>query len=165
MDEAREWLNDNRTVVARQVLTGYGGAGIVVVPPGQELPPAPLYTKYVSKMSEFRVHCVGDEIIDVQRKAARRDVPPDRINWQVRNHGNGFIYVRGDVKAPRDVLDQALAAFRHTRLDFGAVDVLWNQKGQKAYVLEINTAPGLEGQTLTNYSNALRRRADALLHL
>ena len=42
-------------------------------------------------------------------------------------------------------------------VDFGAVDVVWNQQNGQAYVLEINTAPGLAGQTITSYANAFRR--------
>jgi glutathione synthase/RimK-type ligase-like ATP-grasp enzyme len=36
-------------------------------------------------------------------------------------------------------------------LDFGAVDVIWNERQQRAYVLEINSAPGLEGTTIDDY--------------
>jgi D-alanine-D-alanine ligase-like ATP-grasp enzyme len=39
-----------------------------------------------------------------------------------------------------------------TGLDFGAVDVIWNAQKEKPYVLEINTAPGLEGQTIADYA-------------
>ena len=41
-------------------------------------------------------------------------------------------------------------------LDFGAVDVIYNGHSNRAYVLEINTAPGLTGTTLDNYAAALR---------
>ena len=43
-------------------------------------------------------------------------------------------------------------------LDFGAVDVLWNERQQKAYVCEVNTAPGLEGITLDNYLKEIKER-------
>jgi hypothetical protein len=49
-------------------------------------------------------------------------------------------------------------------LDFGAVDLIWNENQNVVYVLEVNTAPGMEGTTLENYcdafSNALYRRAN-----
>jgi D-alanine-D-alanine ligase-like ATP-grasp enzyme len=41
-------------------------------------------------------------------------------------------------------------------LDFGAVDVIWNEKQQRAYVLEVNTAPGLEGQTVDDYARGIK---------
>jgi len=42
-------------------------------------------------------------------------------------------------------------------LDFGAVDVVFNSKEKLAYVLEINTAPGLTGSTLDGYVERLRK--------
>ena len=42
-------------------------------------------------------------------------------------------------------------------LDFGAVDVIWNEHESKAYVLEINTAPGLEGSTVEDYKEFFNR--------
>jgi D-alanine-D-alanine ligase-like ATP-grasp enzyme len=42
-------------------------------------------------------------------------------------------------------------------LDFGAVDVIYNRAQDKAYVLEVNTAPGLEGSTLDNYVEAIQK--------
>jgi glutathione synthase/RimK-type ligase-like ATP-grasp enzyme len=40
-------------------------------------------------------------------------------------------------------------------LTFGAVDIL-RDINRVSYVLEVNTAPGLEGTTLTNYERAIR---------
>jgi D-alanine-D-alanine ligase-like ATP-grasp enzyme len=41
-------------------------------------------------------------------------------------------------------------------LDFGAADVLFNARRNQAYVLEVNTAPGLEGQTVNDYAEAFK---------
>ncbi|MNY63636.1 hypothetical protein D3C86_2006230 [compost metagenome] len=41
-------------------------------------------------------------------------------------------------------------------LTFGAVDVIWNEYRHQAYVLEVNTAPGLTGTTLEKYAEAFR---------
>jgi glutathione synthase/RimK-type ligase-like ATP-grasp enzyme len=48
-----------------------------------------------------------------------------------------------------------LAAVSALGLDFGAVDIIWNEREDKCYVLEVNTAPGLQGSTLENYANAI----------
>ena len=40
-------------------------------------------------------------------------------------------------------------------LKIGAVDIIWNELENKCYVLEINTAPGLEGTTLVKYTEAI----------
>jgi len=141
-------------VVCRTVLAGHSGDGIVIAGSRDELVPAPLYTKYVKKQQEYRIH-VGrlpngeTTIISVQRKARREGF--ENPNWQVRNHNNGFVFVRGGVNPPQQVLDASTLALVTAGLDFGAVDVIWNEREQRAYVLEINSAPGLEGQTVTDY--------------
>lgn len=154
-ETVREWLDDGCTVVARTVLNGNSGAGIVIIEPDEEdIVNAPLYVKYVPKKQEYRIHVRGGEVVDVQRKARRKDTPDDQVNWKVRNHDNGFIFARNDVVAPEDVPVQALAAVKAIGLDFGAVDIIYNEKQQRAYVLEINTAPGLSGTTLEGYAEA-----------
>lgn len=141
-------------VVCRTVLNGHSGVGIVVANSADELVYAPLYTQYIKKKDEYRVH-VGttNRIIAVQRKARRRDVPDDEVNWQIRNHGNGFVFVRNNVEPPECVLDVAKRTLAATGLDFGAVDVVYHEQSNRAYALELNTAPGLEGSTVQNYVN------------
>lgn len=156
---AREWILENSgCIVVRNVLNGHSGEGIELIGEEQarfeELPTAPLYTAYVPKKQEYRVHVFRGEVIDVQRKARRRDVPDEAINWKVRNHANGFVFARnGDAlrDVPADCLVQAVSAVTSLGLDFGAADVIYNDRQSLAYVLEVNTAPGLEGTTLTNY--------------
>lgn len=122
-----------------------------------DLVQAPLYTKYVKKTSEYRVHVFGEDVVQVDRKARSRSVPDEQVNWRVRNHSNGFIYER-NVDCPDDVKTQAILAVQMCGLDFGAVDVIYNNHHGLAYVLEVNTAPGLEGVTLENYYNEIMRR-------
>lgn len=156
---AEGWLSDGRAVVVRSILAGHSGAGMAIVEPGRGtvLPQAPLYTRYVPKMDEFRIHLVGGRVIDYQRKARRNDVPKEQANFKIRNLDGGFVFIRGGVNPPQDVLEQARRAFAATGLDFGAVDVIYNRKEGQAYILEVNTAPGLEGETVVSYSNALRK--------
>ena len=81
----------------------------------------------------------------------------DDPNWQVRNHANGFIYGRIGIAPPSCVLEVAMETFRKFDLDFGAVDVIYTENINRAYALEINTAPGLEGQTVISYAEELAR--------
>ena len=155
--EGVTWKGDT---VVRHKLTGHSGEGIEMVKAGDELPDAHLYVQYIRKEQEYRVH-VGrrnDEttIIAVQRKARRKDVPDEAVNWQVRNHKNGFIFAREGFTVPDSVLGVCKSALLASGLDFGAVDVIYNAKEGKAYVLEINTAPGLEGQTIADYAQFFR---------
>lgn len=148
---AQQWAADGATVVVRNKLTGHSGDGIVIIEKGGEVPQAPLYTKYVFKVKEFRVHVANGAAIDTQQKI--RDPDREPTNWKVRSHENGFIYVRNNV-VPSDVRDViACAAITALGLDFGAVDIIEDKHGN-LYVLEVNTAPGLDGQTIDTYGKA-----------
>ena len=154
---AKAWqLRKERTIIIRNQLTGHGGAGIQVVSSKEDLPEAPLYTRYIPKNDEYRVHVMFGKVVDTQKKARRYDVADEDVDWQIRNYTNGFIYMRENFTWPKDVEKQALAAVKTLQLEWGAVDVIWNDHAQKAYVLEVNTAPGLEGQTLKIYANVLK---------
>lgn len=129
---------------------------------------------YIKKRSEWRVHCAraieqlrdglrvrldDPAILDVQQKKRRqtwpdgRAVQPDEIDAQVRSWVNGWVFARREIECPNDVIEQASLAFKASGLDFGAVDVIWNEHREEAYVLEINTAPGIEGSTIDLYAS------------
>lgn len=152
-ETATMYIQDGGTVVCRAILNGHSGAGIVLAKTIPELVDAPLYVKYIPKKDEYRVHVGlgGVLIIDVQKKAKRANVPPNEVNYQIRNHANGFIYMREGIDPPEKVLTNAKECVRILGLNFGAVDVIWNERRQEAYVLEVNTAPGLAGTTLDKY--------------
>ena len=48
----------------------------------------------------------------------------------------------------------AIKAVEALDLDFGAVDIIETRQGE-IFVLEVNTAPGLEGKTVESYGNAI----------
>lgn len=166
-DVAKQWLTEDLGVVARTSLTASGGAGILLYfpengePDANEIAAAPLYTQYIKKQDEYRIHIYkrndGEEwvVFDWQRKAKRRD--DVEVNYQIRNHSNGWVFIRDGVEIPEPVMDVASTAMFELDLDFGAVDVIYNRKKKRAYVLEVNTAPGLEGQTLDSYAEMITK--------
>lgn len=150
-------------VVCRTILSGHSGKGIVIANDPSELVEAPLYVKYIPKQQEFRIH-VGRvsqdkpaEAFSIQRKARKKAC--ENPNWKVRTHANGFVFARTDVSPPQKVIDVACKAVEDSRIDFGAVDVVWNDHQRRAYVLEINTAPGLEGTTVDDYTKFMQKVA------
>lgn len=150
--EAQEWLNSGITVVERHTLTGHSGEGIRLVEFDEELSvDAKLYVQYIKKEHEYRLHVFRDEVFFIQRKARALEVPDDNVNWKVRNHANGFIYANKDIELPKVAHYMATNAIQALGLDFGAVDMIYNARQNKFYVLEINTAPGLSGTTLDKY--------------
>lgn len=153
-----EWLQEGAVVCARTLLRASGGDGLRLFDGCDIAPPAPLYTKYIKKKDEFRVHIMAGEVICIQRKALKKDFEPDdNIDHRIRNLANGYIFARNDIHCPPDVESQSILSIKEIGLDFGAVDVLWNEKKQQAFVLEINTAPGLEGTTVKDYGAAFRK--------
>lgn len=158
-DTARLWAANGHAVVCRTLLQADSGRGIVLANTVDEVVDAPLYTKYVPKRQEFRVHVFDDVVIDVQRKALRQDVNREHADWRIRNHSNGFVFARGDVEehANDRLKDLAVAAVDAHGLVFGAVDIVWNELHDIYYALEVNTAPGLEGQTVNKYVNAINQ--------
>lgn len=154
-EHASNMLTKGKVIVCRKVLNGSGGAGIVIAETPEQLVNAPLYVEYIPKTDEYRVHIVNGTIIDIQRKARRKDVA--NPNWKVRNLAGGFIYSRADLNVPVCVTDVAIRCMEKLGgLNFGAVDVVYNSKRNKAYVLEVNSAPGLEGTTVVNYAEAFK---------
>lgn len=140
-------------VVCRTVLNGHSGRGIVVAEQPEAIVRAPLYTGYIKKKSEFRVHVVRGEVIDVQQKRKRTDFEGE-ADTKIRNHQNGWVYCRENLEIPHDLKEQAIKSVSALGLDFGAVDLIYNAHHNKSFVLEVNTAPGLEGATVEKYRAA-----------
>lgn len=167
--EAQSWVKDGNIAVCRTVLQGHSGEGIVLFSPedvekGLDIPFARLYTMYIPKKREYRVHISRvSGVFDLQRKIKNPDHPIEETDFKIRNHSNGFIYVRseGDNPSPLEripaVINAATKIFDATGLDFGAVDVIYNEKKGEAFVLEVNTSPGLEGTTLENYVGMFKK--------
>lgn len=144
---------ENYPVVARTILRGHSGNGIVMLSGNQDQVNAPLYTQYVKKKDEYRVHVFKEKPFFVQRKARKSSV--ETPNWQIRNLAGGFVFVEQDIASvPASVLTEAVAAIKAVGVDFGGVDIIWNENQKKAYALEINSACGLEERTALKYKEA-----------
>jgi glutathione synthase/RimK-type ligase-like ATP-grasp enzyme len=141
--------------VARTTLRGTRGDGIVITQKGTEPPVASLYTRYIKKNEEWRVHVAFNEVIDATRKI--RDPNREVTDWQVRSLRNGFIFARESGEPPQQVKDAAIAAVAHFGLQFGGVDIITTKKGTPV-VLEINSAPALIGTTGERYVNAFLQK-------
>src|SRR3990167_1821861 len=119
----------------------------------------PLYTKHLRHKQEFRIHIFKNKIIDMTEK--RKVSGYNNVNNWIRSHKNGWVFCRDDLAVPICVTEEAIKACQTLRLDFGAVDICYREKENRAYVLEVNTAPGLEGTTLENYEKAFFTEMDS----
>ena len=151
-DTAIGWVRDGILVVSRTKLNGHSGAGIVLAAREEDVPEnCPLYVKYIKKKHEYRVHVAFGKVIDVQHKRKRADYDGD-VDFAVRNHHTGWVYCREGVEVTDALTSSAIAAIDALGLDFGAVDIIYNQHYNQYHVLEVNTAPGLEGTSVENYA-------------
>lgn len=161
-ETAMAW-HDSGQVVLGRTRRGSCGMGIAFFDEDFEaFNGSEFWVQYKKKKDEFRVHIAFGKVIDVQRKALRKTdhegnpIDVSSVDFRIRNLTNGFVFQRHDITVPHDVIEQAMKAMEASGLDFGAVDVIYNSTENKGYVLEINTAPGLEGTTIESYANAFR---------
>ena len=154
-NEAQNWVNSGNTVVVRTILNGHSGQGIRLVSEG-EVQAAPLYVQYKKKRHEFRVHVFQGSVLDVVQKRRRnRDERPETFNNQIRSYDNGWVFCRDNVTRVPEMDSLAISAVSSLGLDFGAVDIIYNESENQYYVLEVNTAPGIEGTTLQLYADKI----------
>lgn len=153
VDVARAWLGEGNSVYARTVLQGHSGEGIVIVRPGGTLPRAPLYTKAIQNDGEYRVHVFQGRVIDYRKKSRQEGDEPNEDQSAIRTLGTGWVYRRDNLRRLERIEQLAVQAMEALGLDFGAVDIIKKPDGS-VYVLEINTAIGLEERTLDVYTEA-----------
>lgn len=158
---AQQWITDGHVVFGRKLLRSHSGRGIIVLENATITPETrcQLYVKYKKKKREYRVHVFDGKVIDVQQKKKRKDA--DIISTTIRNFDNGWVYCREGVELPDDAGEIAVKAVSCLGLVFGAVDIIWNERDNKSYVLEVNTAPGLCGSTVEVYGKAIKEYINA----
>lgn len=112
------------------------------------------FTELINKRREFRVWafrrtCIGvyEKVLTYPRKLGRRGRSREVWNWR-----NGYAYeFRRAADMPEALKTIGRDAVDALGLDFGAADIIEGTNGTY-YVLEVNTAPGVEGprQALTS---------------
>lgn len=111
------------------------------------------YMRYIPKDRQFRVHVIGSET-RTRELIPNEDTDTDQPVW---NYESGFTYRVAD-SIPVQVVPAAVQAVKALWLDFGAVDIITHNG--MAYVLEINTAPGLADPTLEWYAEQFASLTD-----
>lgn len=160
-EEVFHWLASGETVFARSELRGNSGEGITVITKEDFIAngpsavvDAPLYTKFIEKDTEFRVHVFNGEIIDYcEKKKMAKERRPENFNKHICSNDMGWVFCRNNILHNDDVKNVAKAAVAAFDLNFGAVDVIL--KNGKPYILEVNTAPGMVGTTIEKYKAAI----------
>lgn len=162
-EEAFDYVDNGKIVVCRQKLTGSKGEGIVIARTKEEVVDAPLYVLYSRKKWEYRLHVINGEVVHVQqkRRLSAAELQVRGIEFReplIRNLTNGYIFSQEldhnqSSNVYGEMVSESKKAVSSLSLDFGAVDVIVRRNGE-VKVLEVNTAPGLEGTTLQKYKEA-----------
>ncbi len=151
-DEASAWVEQGATVFARTLLRSSEGKGIVILEKGKQetVPNAGVFTKYKKKKREFRVHVFRDSVVQVLEKRKRKEFNGE-VNTKVRNTANGYVFCSQDVVEPEGIRELALKASKVTNSDFKGVDIGFNEKLNELFVIEVNSAPGIQGSNVDKY--------------
>lgn len=168
-EEVLSWARKGRAsgdpdypfALVRNKLTGSSGEGIELLTNGNKDrvdTTGKLIVRYIPKKSEWRIHIADNAVFHIQKKVLKVDRDANvEPNWFVRNHDNGFVFANGAEfvdEVPAAVVEAARTVISDCGLDFGAVDVVYNRQQSRAYAIEINTAPGMEGTTMDRYCEA-----------
>lgn len=145
---------------------GFGGKDIVIYDPwnywGDGLPKAPTqhhdwFSTFVQARREVRIHVADGKVIRTQGKY--NDNPGDNLRAGdgyelIRNYKHGYRFRAPKEQLNRGRRDAAIQAVASLGLDFGAVDMLLNDK-ERGTILEINTAPACSPLTARCYAGAI----------
>ena len=114
----------------------------------------------MKKKYEYRVHAGIDHNVDPviiagQRKTVRPDHKPQ--DFRLRNtSADGSWYFKTE-ELPDAVRKVVIDYLNNTHsLDYGAFDVIYNEYYDKAYIVEINSAPGIGPNDAEAYLNFFR---------
>ncbi len=151
---AMDWVRDGLVVFCRCLTRASEGRGIVVAETVDQLVYAPVYTKYLKKKREFRVHIFKDKIVQIVEKRKRSGWDGER-DTRIRNTANGYVFCRSVDNLPTGINELALRASKVTESDFKGVDIGYNEKNKQLFVIEVNSAPGIEGSNVQDYVNTI----------
>lgn len=150
--EVSTWLDQDHTVFGRQYLNSSCGKGIVVISPGKYtgILDCPVYTLYKKKKREFRVHVFKDQVVCVVEKKRKKDWNGQQ-DTKIRNLANGYVFVQDVVDEPAGLRELAVQAATISPSDFRGVDIGYNEKNDELFVIEVNSAPGIQGSNIGKY--------------
>jgi glutathione synthase/RimK-type ligase-like ATP-grasp enzyme len=101
------------------------------------------FTRFIPSSTEFRVWVYRKRHLGTYEKVLKYPWKKKGVN---RNYHNGYAFdLVKEAALPREAITIAIKAIAALGLDFGGVDILRGKDGH-FYVLEVNTAPGVEGE-------------------
>ena len=153
---ALTWCMEGGTVFGRKFLNSSCGKGIVVFDKDTAgaLWDCPVYTLYKKKKREFRVHVFKDQVVAVVEKKRKKEWDGTQ-DTKIRNLANGYVFVQDVMDEPVGLRELALRAACVSPSDFRGVDIGYNEKKDELFVIEVNSAPGIQGNNIGKYLEAI----------
>ena len=158
---AELWMKEEgiKTIVCRTLLRGKSGKGIVIADTADQLVDAPVYVAYQKKTNEYRIQLFKGELVCIREKRLKKGyIKPEGRDGRVRSHDNGYVFCEPLEPVPEHVIDMAKEAAKVTSSDFVGVDIAYHKPTDYWFMLEVNSAPGMEGKTIEQYSEAIIKR-------
>jgi hypothetical protein len=158
---AMTWVREGYLVFGRKL---YHTQGKDIVGPGRRAPrrflrrwrESEFWVKVIPNVEqEWRMHIFNGKSI---ARGLKVQTGPTRRKMPVRNRKNGWTMVH-NIKPPDEVREAAKKAVAAVGYLFGAVDLLLDRDG-KVWVLEVNSAPGLDDYTAEAYADAISNYVD-----
>ena len=149
------WLCDKQVVIGRRLLLSSCGKGIVILKEPGNIPELPVYTKYKKKKREFRVHVFRDKVVAIVEKKLRSGWTGPR-DTHIRNLANGYVFCSvAPESVPEGLRELAIAGGKVVQSDFKGVDIGYNEKANCLFLIEVNSAPGIQGSNINSYLKAI----------
>jgi len=151
------WMKDNKcSIVCRTLLRSRSGKGIVIADTVEQLVNAPVYVTYQKKTNEYRILLFKGEVVCIREKRLKIGYEkPEGREGRVRSHDNGYVFCEPLDDLPEEAVSMAKAAAIITSSDFVGIDIAFHKPTGYWFMLEVNSAPGMEGKTIVQYKDAI----------
>ena len=147
---------NKQPIVCRTLLRAKSGKGIVIADTVEQLVDAPVYVIYQKKTNEYRVNLFKGEVVCIREKRLRKGYEkPEGRDGRVRSHDNGYVFCEPLEALPEEVIAMAKAAAKMTSSDIVGVDIAFHKPTNYWFMLEVNSAPGMEGKTIEQYADVI----------
>lgn len=133
-----------------RVFNHVGGTDLLN-PPAQ----ADYYVRKENIVEEVRIHSFNGKSLRAGKKQPRVAAGANGPHPWIRSYDGGWGIVYDGFESNRTQRELAHSAVKALGLTFGAVDLAKKADGSW-FVLEVNRAPGLEGNTIGTYATALQ---------
>jgi len=156
LDAQRFMEVKNCSIVCRTLLRAKSGKGIVIADIAERLVEAPVYVAYQKKTNEYRVNLFKDEVVCVREKRLKTGyIKPEGRDGRVRSHNNGYVFCEPLQALPEHVIEMSKKAAKITTSDIIGVDLAYHKPTDYWFLLEVNSAPGMEGKTIEQYTEVI----------